>query len=191
MDEISATTLSTFFDEKYEFGDMTKLGAGDDLFALLESLDDVVEFPPLDETATFGAKESEAETARLASQKSTSSSTLQEMFSETELEVTPASSPKRKRLKMITSISTSTSTGPTAFAAACSDQDAINGSSDGQGKVSHITVERNRRKQMNEHLTVLRSLMPCFYVKRVSYKYTSIMYFVFLYVTIYFFFFRK
>ncbi|PKA58962.1 Transcription factor SPEECHLESS [Apostasia shenzhenica] len=31
---------------------------------------------------------------------------------------------------------------------------------------SHITVERNRRKQMNEHLSVLRSLMPCFYVKR-------------------------
>jgi hypothetical protein len=35
-------------------------------------------------------------------------------------------------------------------------------------KTPHITVERNRRKQMNEHLTVLRSLMPCFYVKRVS-----------------------
>lgn len=34
-------------------------------------------------------------------------------------------------------------------------------------KMSHITVERNRRKQMNEHLTILRSLMPCFYVKRV------------------------
>lgn len=34
-------------------------------------------------------------------------------------------------------------------------------------KISHITVERNRRKQMNEHLTILRSLMPCFYVKRV------------------------
>ncbi|KAF7096673.1 hypothetical protein CFC21_098578 [Triticum aestivum] len=33
-------------------------------------------------------------------------------------------------------------------------------------KTAHITVERNRRKQMNEHLTVLRSLMPCFYVKR-------------------------
>ncbi|XP_062178641.1 transcription factor SPEECHLESS-like [Phragmites australis] len=31
---------------------------------------------------------------------------------------------------------------------------------------SHITVERNRRKQMNENLAVLRSLMPCFYVKR-------------------------
>lgn len=38
----------------------------------------------------------------------------------------------------------------------------------GQQRVSHITVERNRRKQMNEHLSVLRSLMPCFYVKRVS-----------------------
>ncbi|KAJ4907554.1 Transcription factor SPEECHLESS [Raphanus sativus] len=35
-----------------------------------------------------------------------------------------------------------------------------------QQKMSHVTVERNRRKQMNEHLTVLRSLMPCFYVKR-------------------------
>ncbi|XP_021760866.1 transcription factor SPEECHLESS-like [Chenopodium quinoa] len=39
------------------------------------------------------------------------------------------------------------------------------GGEDGS-KISHITVERNRRKQMNEHLSVLRSLMPCFYVKR-------------------------
>ncbi|XP_076909077.1 transcription factor SPEECHLESS-like [Bidens hawaiensis] len=38
--------------------------------------------------------------------------------------------------------------------------------SDGQQKVAHIAVERNRRKQMNEHLAVLRSLLPCFYVKR-------------------------
>ncbi|KAE8716223.1 putative WRKY transcription factor 53-like [Hibiscus syriacus] len=37
---------------------------------------------------------------------------------------------------------------------------------DGPQRVSYITVERNRRKQMNEHLSVLRSLMPCFYVKR-------------------------
>ncbi|GKA23486.1 transcription factor SPEECHLESS-like protein [Tanacetum coccineum] len=43
------------------------------------------------------------------------------------------------------------------------------GNSDGQQKVSHIAVERNRRKQMNEHLSVLRSLMPCFYVKRLNY----------------------
>ncbi|KAM0966291.1 hypothetical protein EV2_022696 [Malus domestica] len=32
--------------------------------------------------------------------------------------------------------------------------------------MSHIVVERNRRKQMNEHLKVLRSLTPCFYIKR-------------------------
>ena len=38
---------------------------------------------------------------------------------------------------------------------------------EGGAKMSHIAVERNRRKQMNEHLAVLRSLMPCFYVKRV------------------------
>lgn len=40
---------------------------------------------------------------------------------------------------------------------------------DGQHRsMSHIAVERNRRKQMNEQLSILRSLMPCFYVKRVS-----------------------
>jgi transcription factor SPEECHLESS len=39
---------------------------------------------------------------------------------------------------------------------------------DGATKRSHIAVERNRRKQMNEHLAVLHSLMPRFYVKRVS-----------------------
>ncbi|XP_076917048.1 transcription factor SPEECHLESS-like [Bidens hawaiensis] len=38
--------------------------------------------------------------------------------------------------------------------------------SDGQQKVAHIAVERNRRKQMNEHLAVLRSLLPRSYVKR-------------------------
>ncbi|KAI3792983.1 hypothetical protein L1987_35595 [Smallanthus sonchifolius] len=38
---------------------------------------------------------------------------------------------------------------------------------DGQQKGAHITMERNRRKQMNDHLAVLRSLLPaCFYVKR-------------------------
>ncbi|KAF1875215.1 hypothetical protein Lal_00007831 [Lupinus albus] len=33
-------------------------------------------------------------------------------------------------------------------------------------RMTHITVERNRRKQMNEHLAVLRSLMPESYVQR-------------------------
>ncbi|XP_073119551.1 transcription factor MUTE [Henckelia pumila] len=32
--------------------------------------------------------------------------------------------------------------------------------------MAHIAVERNRRRQMNEHLKVLRSLTPCFYIKR-------------------------
>ncbi|XP_062097687.1 transcription factor bHLH94-like [Humulus lupulus] len=33
-------------------------------------------------------------------------------------------------------------------------------------RMTHITVERNRRKQMNEYLAVLRSLMPPSYVQR-------------------------
>ncbi|XP_022772286.1 transcription factor bHLH94-like [Durio zibethinus] len=33
-------------------------------------------------------------------------------------------------------------------------------------RITHITVERNRRKQMNEYLAVLRSLMPPSYVQR-------------------------
>ncbi|KAH7687386.1 Myc-type basic helix-loop-helix (bHLH) domain-containing protein [Dioscorea alata] len=33
-------------------------------------------------------------------------------------------------------------------------------------RMTHIAVERNRRRQMNEHLSVLRSLMPESYVQR-------------------------
>ncbi|KAL6526653.1 hypothetical protein OROGR_015743 [Orobanche gracilis] len=33
-------------------------------------------------------------------------------------------------------------------------------------RMTHISVERNRRKQMNEHLHVLKSLMPTSYVRR-------------------------
>ncbi|KAI3820254.1 hypothetical protein L1987_07798 [Smallanthus sonchifolius] len=33
-------------------------------------------------------------------------------------------------------------------------------------RMTHITVERNRRKQMNEYLAVIRSLMPPSYVQR-------------------------
>lgn len=36
-------------------------------------------------------------------------------------------------------------------------------------RMTHIAVERNRRKQMNEYLAVLRSLMPPSYVQRVSF----------------------
>lgn len=34
-------------------------------------------------------------------------------------------------------------------------------------RMTHIAVERNRRKQMNEYLAVLRSLMPPSYTQRV------------------------
>ncbi|XP_024962573.1 transcription factor SPEECHLESS-like [Cynara cardunculus var. scolymus] len=76
--------------------------------------------------------------------KSTSSCSVLQDLVEAELEML---SPKTKRQKL-------------------SSVDQGGANSDGQQKVSHITVERNRRKQMNEHLTVLRALMPCFYVKR-------------------------
>ncbi|XP_059634457.1 transcription factor bHLH70 isoform X2 [Cornus florida] len=33
-------------------------------------------------------------------------------------------------------------------------------------RMTHITVERNRRRQMNDHLSALRSLMPTSYVQR-------------------------
>ncbi|KAG8638354.1 hypothetical protein MANES_14G018700v8 [Manihot esculenta] len=116
---------------------------GDDLFAIFESLDSVTEFPPVapSDEVVVSSKESEEKT-RLLSQKSTCSSALLE--SETEIET----SPKSKRQK-------TTATSP---------EELVN--PDGQQKISHITVERNRRKQMNEHLSALRSLMPCFYVKR-------------------------
>lgn len=34
-------------------------------------------------------------------------------------------------------------------------------------RMTHIAVERNRRRQMNDHLNVLRSLMPASYIQRV------------------------
>ncbi|KAH7300891.1 hypothetical protein KP509_23G002400 [Ceratopteris richardii] len=37
---------------------------------------------------------------------------------------------------------------------------------EGGERTAHISVERNRRKQMNEHLAILRSLMPSSYVQR-------------------------
>lgn len=36
-------------------------------------------------------------------------------------------------------------------------------------RMTHIAVERNRRKLMNEHLAVLRSLMPDSFVERVRF----------------------
>ncbi|XP_059669753.1 transcription factor SPEECHLESS [Cornus florida] len=133
---MDSDTCLSGFFEECEFGETQDLACSDDLFSIFETLEGVLAFPPLDETV-LGSKEGDQETrTRLVSQKSTSSSAFQE--SETE----PEASPHSKRQKL---------TGATL---------------DQRHKISHITVERNRRKQMNEHLSVLRSLMPCFYVKR-------------------------
>lgn len=137
MGGVGDDTLSEYFFDEGE----TNL-AEDDLFAIFESLDSVT---PLDEAATA------VSAARLVSQKSTSSSILQESDETDQLTETL---PKNKRQK-------------TAATSAVNSSDEAN-NTDGQQRMSHITVERNRRKQMNENLSVLRSLMPCFYVKRVS-----------------------
>lgn len=47
-------------------------------------------------------------------------------------------------------------------------------------RMTHIAVERNRRKQMNEHLSVLRSLMPESYVQRVCTNLTTLFFFLIL-----------
>ncbi|CAI8598412.1 unnamed protein product [Vicia faba] len=117
----------------------------DDLFAILESLENFTDFPLINnnqpETVITPKENDSTSTSRLLSQKSISS----RQDSETEVETDH----KNKRQKLTPSLL---------------QEQIIN--SDGQQRVSHITVERNRRKQMNEHLSVLRSLMPCFYVKR-------------------------
>ncbi|KAF2283933.1 hypothetical protein GH714_017334 [Hevea brasiliensis] len=40
-------------------------------------------------------------------------------------------------------------------------------------RMTHINVERNRRKQMNDYLAVLRSMMPASYVQRYSTRSTT------------------
>lgn len=141
MGGVGDDTLSEYFFAEGE----TNL-AEDDLFAIFESLDSVT---PLDEAATAVSE------ARLVSQKSTSKSTSSSILQESdETDQLTETLPKNKRQK-------------TAATSAVNSSDEAN-NTDGQQRMSHITVERNRRKQMNENLSVLRSLMPCFYVKRVS-----------------------
>lgn len=84
--------------------------------------------------------------------------------SETTTEAASAASPKCKRQKFCI-------TTPASASASQMEEDREEEEEEAQKKLtttSHITVERNRRKQMNHHLSVLRSLMPSFYVKRVS-----------------------
>ncbi|XP_010266461.1 PREDICTED: transcription factor SPEECHLESS-like [Nelumbo nucifera] len=151
-------SLSDIFYET-EFTDTSFTGGAspDDLFSIFDSLEvegapEFAPLTPLGETVlrpkggSTGGSSCEDST-RLVSQKPTSSSTAQQQDTDTGVEASPPS--KRPKLSSATAI-------------ASSDEPP----QDGQQRMSHITVERNRRKQMNEHLSVLRSLMPCFYVKR-------------------------
>ncbi|XP_010537121.1 PREDICTED: transcription factor SPEECHLESS [Tarenaya hassleriana] len=127
-------TLPDFLEE-CEFAD-TSL-AGDDLFAILESLEGAGEFPP----ATASTKPLNGTTSSTGDHQD---------------EISP---PVRKRQKL-------EEADGEEEEEEYDDGEEEDKKQDGQTKMSHITVERNRRKQMNEHLSVLRSLMPCFYVKR-------------------------
>ncbi|KAK4350933.1 hypothetical protein RND71_030246 [Anisodus tanguticus] len=128
-----------------------------DIFSILEALEGggASEFNPTittttttttsDEIRGLVSKEEEKK-RKLVSQKSTgSSATLQEYYSDETEADTPSSSKKQKIGAVI---------------------GGIEDNQPQENRISHITVERNRRKQMNEHLSVLRSLMPCFYAKR-------------------------
>lgn len=132
----------TEFDHHHETADLLA-ASPEDIFSALEALEAVSEFPPPKEGEEEDYEGKISSSRKLVSQKSTSS---------TASDHHDISRKKRKNTD---------------------DENDVGGavvpsSSDGQQRISHITVERNRRKQMNEHLTVLRSLMPCFYVKRVS-----------------------
>ncbi|KAJ0267205.1 Transcription factor SPEECHLESS [Hirschfeldia incana] len=124
------------FLEECEFVDNSL--AGDDLFAILESLEGAGEISP---TAASTPKDGTTCSKELVKDRNYETS---------------SSKKKRKRLE-------------TEKVEEDDDGDGEgeeDNKQDGQQKMSHVNVERNRRKQMNEHLTVLRSLMPCFYVKR-------------------------
>ncbi|KAK7373198.1 hypothetical protein VNO80_06596 [Phaseolus coccineus] len=119
-----------------EFQD-TDFGGGD-LFSILESLQDFKHSPPINNEAVIclTSKQNEQNSTMESQKVSIASSAPQD--SETDPEISPKS--KTKKLH------------PTLL--------------EEPPKVSHITMERNRRKQMNENFSVLRSLMPSFYVKR-------------------------
>ncbi|KAL2226981.1 transcription factor SPEECHLESS-like [Sesamum indicum] len=146
--------LSEFFEESDFCDHATNFSSADDIFSILEAFEGASDYSklvatPLGDNSATGltaasSKDGEESNESFEFQKSAYYNTaFQE--SETELE---AASPKSKRQKL------------NAATASASNSD------EGQQRSSHITVERNRRKQMNEHLSVLRSLMPCFYVKR-------------------------
>ncbi|KAK1286231.1 Transcription factor SPEECHLESS [Acorus calamus] len=148
-------SLSDFFDDPSEFGDSHFAGPSspDSLFSIFNTLE-----PPPSEKANHlppPLRPSSFEDVFFAPKsvdnplKSTSSSIPNDV-----VEGDNEASSTRKKLKFTPQ---QQSPPPPSLQ---------EGAPDGPQRTSHITVERNRRKQMNENLSVLRSLMPCFYVKR-------------------------
>ncbi|CAH8361730.1 unnamed protein product, partial [Eruca vesicaria subsp. sativa] len=129
------------FLEECEFVD-TSL-AGDDLFAILESLEGAGEISP---TTASTPKDGTTSSKDLVKDQNYETSSL-----------------KTKRKRLETENEEEEDDGKGEGEGEGEEEEC---KQDGQQKMSHVNVERNRRKQMNEHLTVLRSLMPCFYVKR-------------------------
>lgn len=150
--------MSEFFEEADFCDHATNFSSADDIFSILEAFEGASDYnklvavPPLEDHSATGltaaSKDGEESNESFEFQKSAYSPATYTAFQESETEL-EAASPKSKRQKL------------NAATASASNLD------EGQQRISHITVERNRRKQMNEHLSVLRSLMPCFYVKRV------------------------
>ncbi|XP_020587817.1 transcription factor SPEECHLESS-like [Phalaenopsis equestris] len=121
------------------------------LFSMLETLEDVhgdaLSFSMFEEEV-LNAKGKEEGVVGMASHGSNFSNVRKKQENDDEEEDEEGGGGKRKKMKLSEQAWTLTE------------------GQEGQPKISHITVERNRRKQMNEHLVVLRTLMPCFYVKR-------------------------
>ncbi|KAL0403213.1 UNVERIFIED_CONTAM: Transcription factor SPEECHLESS [Sesamum radiatum] len=151
--------LSDFFEEAHDFRDAASSSfsnADVDIFSVLEAWETTVEVSAkaggVDETN----QDEKSSSFEFQNSSAYNNLSFQQESDETELQPAPNYSPSHcKRQKLMIGAAASAS-------ASASAEDELGG----QHRVSHITVERNRRKQMNEHLSVLRSLMPCFYVKR-------------------------
>ncbi|GMH08917.1 hypothetical protein Nepgr_010757 [Nepenthes gracilis] len=135
-----ADSLACFFKDS-EFGEsnLAMASSPEDLFSIFDALEGVSEAP-----TDTPSKLADDWFLGLDKEDEVERLVFEEL--EAELEDDSSSSPKRKRPKLMV--------------------DGSNNPTDGLQRMSHITVERNRRKQMNENLSVLRSLMPSFYVKR-------------------------
>ncbi|KAL7146188.1 hypothetical protein ABFS83_06G024300 [Erythranthe nasuta] len=136
----SDNNIAEFFEETHEFCDAAANNIPDDIFSILEALETAsADCSNLNNNHTLNDDNDDDDDAAFEFHKSSLIRAFQPD--------SPHESNKRQKLNI------------NAFASASA-------SASEQPRITHITVERNRRKQMNEHLSVLRSLMPCFYVKR-------------------------